>query len=232
MPKLDASLSEALRGFPREPEMLHYALRSIAAVTLRMWLGLYHRLSIDGREHLPAAGSFVIVCNHTSHLDTLCLLAAVPLRKIHRTFPAAAADYFFSSLPRSAISAILINALPFDRKVKGAESLAVCAELLKNEGNVLILFPEGTRTTDGDMGRFRSGIGRLVAGTEFPVVPCYLTGGTAAWPKGTLLPRPRKLRLRIGQPQSYRGSTPERRDVVKICEDLEMRVRELGEQHR
>ncbi len=228
IPKLDASFTEALRNFPREPEMLHYALRSFAALILRAWLGIYHRLEIDGRAHLPTSGSFVLVCNHTSHLDTLCLLAAVPLQKIHRTFPAAAADYFFSSLPRSAVSAILINALPFDRKLKGAESLSVCAELLKNAGNILIIFPEGTRTTTGKMGRFRSGIGRLVAGTDLAVVPCHLSGGTTAWPKGKLLPRPRKLRLKIDSPVDYRNSGSSAEDVVRICADLESRVRQLG----
>jgi CDP-diacylglycerol--glycerol-3-phosphate 3-phosphatidyltransferase len=131
------------------------------------------------------------------------MMCAVPLAKIHRTFPAAAADYFFSSLPRSAISAILINALPFNREAKGAESLAICTKLLENKGNILIIFPEGTRTTSGEMGRFRSGIGRLVAGTDLAVLPCYLEGGLRAWPKGKLLPRPYKLRLRIGTAQTY-----------------------------
>ena len=153
-PDIDATMTESLRNFPREPHMLIYSIRSLAAMLLRGWMRLYHRLQIDGQEHLPDRGSYVLVCNHTSHLDTLCLLSSVPLKKIHRTFPAAAADYFFSSLPRSAVSAILINALPFDRKVKGAESLTVCSKLLDNEGNVLIIFPEGTRTTSGEMAGF------------------------------------------------------------------------------
>jgi len=227
-PDIDATLAETLRNFPREPRMLAYALRAIAALLLRGWMRLYHLLRIDGRGNLPAAGSFVLVCNHTSHLDTLCLLCAVPLRKIHRTFPAAAADYFFASLPRSAVSAILINALPFDRKTKGAESLAVCANLLRNEGNVLIIFPEGTRTTSGAMGRFRSGIGRLVAGTELPVLPCYLEGGLRAWPKGKLLPRPAKLRLRIGEPKHYGHLSQDRESVLAVCADLEQAVAGLG----
>ena len=170
----------------------------------------------------------MLVCNHTSHLDTLCLLSSVPLKKIHRTFPAAAADYFFSSLPRSAVSAILINALPFDRKVKGAESLTVCSKLPDNEGNVLIIFPEGTRTTSGEMGRFRSGIGRLVVGTDLAVLPCHLAGGVNAWPKGKIFPRPRKLHLRIGETQSYGHLEKDARSVKVICEDLRERVADLG----
>jgi len=229
LPDIEVPIAESLRGFPRQPDILVYTVRSAAALLLRAWLKVYHRLSIEGRDQLPAEGSYILVCNHTSHLDTLGLLAAVPLRQIHRTFPAAAADYFFSSLPRSAVSAILINALPFDRKLRGAESLTVCAELLKTPGNILILFPEGTRTTTGAMGRFRSGIGRLVVGTSLPVVPCYFSGGAAAWPKGRLLPRPRKLRLRIGKARTYEHLEPTTESVIEACLDLQNSVAELGE---
>lgn len=227
-PDIDETMAEHLRNFPRQPYMLMYALRSIAALLLRGWMRTYHRLRIDGRSNLPTSGSFVLVCNHTSHLDTLCMLCSVPLRQIHRTFPAAAADYFFSSLPRSAISATLINALPFDRKVKGAESLTVCGKLLSNEGNILIIFPEGTRTTTGELGRFRSGIGRLVTGTDIPVLPCHLDGGFRAWPKGKWLPRPFRLHLRIGQPRHFGHLKKDTASVIAVCEELQQCVAELG----
>ena len=228
-PDIDATLLESLRDFPRQPNMLIYALRSFAALLLRGWMKIYHRLEIVGRSNLPQSGSFIIVCNHTSHLDTLSLLTATPLKKIHRTFPAAAADYFFSSLPRSAAAAIVVNALPFDRKVKGAESLTVCSHLLANEGNILIIFPEGTRTTTGEMGRFRSGIGRLVVGTDLPVVPCHIAGGMKAWPKGVLVPRPHKLRLTIGEPRTYNHLNKDTDSVQAVCRDLEDRVAHLGQ---
>ena len=228
-PDIDATLLESLRDFPRQPHMLVYALRALAALLLRGWMKAYHRLEVMGRENLPQSGSFIIVCNHTSHLDTLALMSAIPMKKIHRTFPAAAADYFFSSLPRSAASAIFINALPFDRKFKGAESLTVCTQLLANEGNILILFPEGTRTTTGAMGRFRSGIGRLVVGTDIRVVPCHLAGGLKAWPKGGVLPRPCKLRLAIGAPQIYDHLNKDSESVQVVCKDLEDRVAQLGQ---
>jgi 1-acyl-sn-glycerol-3-phosphate acyltransferase len=227
-PGIGTPVSESLRSFPREPAMLAYAVRSFAALLLRLWMRTYHRLRIDGRENLPAHGSYVLVCNHTSHLDTLCLLSSVPLRTIHRCFPAAAADYFFSSLPRSAISAVLINALPFDRKAKGARSLAMCSALLNEQGNILILFPEGTRTTTGVMGRFRSGIGRLAAGNDIDILPCHLEGGLRAWPKGKLFPRPRKLHLRIGQTKNYRHLDPCPASVRAVCAELEEYVARLG----
>lgn len=229
-PDIDESMTAHLRNFPRQPYMLMYAIRSVAALLLRAWMRSYHRLRIDGRENLPETGSFILVCNHTSHLDTLSMLCSVPLKKLHRTFPAAAADYFFSSLPRCMVSAILINALPFDRKIRGAESLTVCSELLSNEGNVLILFPEGTRTTTGELGRFRSGIGRLLVGTELPVLPCHLAGGLKAWPKGNIIPRPFPLHLRIGAPRTYNHLEKTAGSVQLICEELRDGVAELGRQ--
>jgi 1-acyl-sn-glycerol-3-phosphate acyltransferase len=227
-PDIDQTLAEHLRNFPREPRLLEYALRFLAALLLRAWMRVYHRLRVEGLEHLPQQGSFVVVCNHTSHLDTLALLCAMPIKRIHRVFPAAAADYFFSSLPRSAVSAILINALPFERKLKGAESLTLCKTLLQNDGNILIIFPEGTRTTTGEMGRFRSGIGRLVVGSDLRVVPCHLEGGLKAWPKGRLLPRPRRLHLRIGESRQYQQLEPSQESVMAVCRDLEQRVAALG----
>ena len=227
-PDIDETMTEHLSNFPRQPYMLVYAIRSVVALLLLGWMRIYHRMRIVGRENLPEQGSFVLVCNHTSHLDTLSMLCSVPLKQIHRTFPAAAADYFFSSLSRSAVSAILINALPFDRKLKGAESLTVCSELLANDGNVLIIFPEGTRTTDGEMSRFRSGIGRLVVGEDIPVIPCYLDGGLRALPKGKALPRPYPLRLSIGNAKSYGHLEKSSKSVKSICEDLERSVAALG----
>ena len=222
-------MSKRLKSFPREPGMLAYAVRSLAAVLLRAWLRAFHRLRIEGRDNLPAAGSFVLVCNHTSHLDTLCLLSAVALRNIHHCFPAAATDYFFTSLPRSALSAVLLNALPFDREAGGARSLALCTELLREDENILILFPEGTRTTTGAIARFRSGIGRLAAGNDLNVLPCHLEGGTRAWPKGNLLPRPRRVRLRIGRARNFRHLDTSPESVRTVCDELQKCVIELGE---
>jgi 1-acyl-sn-glycerol-3-phosphate acyltransferase len=231
-PDLDKSIAERLRQFPREPDITVYGLRSLAALVLRAWLRIYHRLEIIGRENLPAQGSCVMVANHTSHLDTLCLLAAMPLRKLHRTFPAAAQDYFFVNVPRLAIAAVVINALPFGRQKHIRHSLEMCHELLANPGNVLILFPEGTRTATGQMGEFKAGVGLLVAGTELPVVPCHLSGGFEAWPRGKWIPRPRKLVLRIGAPQNFSSLTPGKEAAEQICSDLQKAVVELGLQNK
>jgi 1-acyl-sn-glycerol-3-phosphate acyltransferase len=227
-PDLDKSLADRLRRFPREPDLTIYGLRALAALLLRTWLRMFHRLEIVGRENLPAQGSYVLVANHTSHLDTLCLLSALPLGKLHRAFPAAAQDYFFVNVPRLAVAAIVVNALPFGRQKNIRQSLEMCRQLLANPGNILILFPEGTRTATGRIGEFKPGIGLLVAGSELPVVPCHLDGGFRAWPKGKWIPRPRKLTLRIGQSRTYPSLTPGKDAAENVCADLQAAVVDLG----
>jgi len=211
--------------------MLVYAMRSLAALVLRGWLRTYHRLEIRGRENLPKESSFVLVANHTSHLDTLCLLAALPLRKLHRAFPAAAADYFFESVPRIWIAAVVVNALPFGRQVQIRQSLGMCQHLLENPGNVLIIFPEGTRSRTGAIGRFKPGIGALVAGRDIPVLPCYLTGGFTAWPKGRFLPRPVKMQLTIGKPRIFVTVTGTREAANAIASELEQAIKDMEANH-
>jgi 1-acyl-sn-glycerol-3-phosphate acyltransferase len=195
-------------------------LRRAAAALLRGWLRAYHRLTIVGRENLPAGGrSFVLVANHASHLDALCLLSALPPGALHRAFPAAAKDYFFVSAPLALLAGVF-NALPFDRRLNPRESLERCARLLDGRGNVLILFPEGSRSPTGEVGEFRPGVGFLLAGRATPVVPCYLEGTHAAWPKGAYLPRPRRVRLVIGRPRTYAHLLPDKGSAVHLCSDL------------
>jgi len=184
-----------------------FDLRALAAVSVRAYLRCYHRLQIRGRENLPSSGSFIMIANHTSHLDALCLLAALPLSRLNRAFPAAAQDYFCTGLRRLALSAF-VNAIPFSRRAHIRQSLKSCRELLAAAENILIWFPEGTRSATGRLADFRPGVGSLVAGTNIPVVPCAIQGGPAAFPKGGIFPRPRSLRLVIGQARRYRDMPP------------------------
>lgn len=225
---LDQPMVERLRRFPREPDMLIYGLRSLVALIIRAWLRLYFRFEVIGQEHLRTNRSLVMVSNHSSHLDTLCLLAALPLRKLHRAFPAAASDYFFQSVPRIWIAAVVVNALPFARQAQVRQSLSVCAQLLANPGNILIIFPEGTRTKTGRIQEFKSGVGALVAGRDVAVVPCHVDGAFAAWPKGCRLPRPKKVRLLIGSSRNYASVAPEKANISAIATELREAVCELS----
>ena len=216
-----------LRQFPREPDMLVYGLRSLGALIIRGLLQIYNHFEIIGHQNLRTNRSLVMVANHCSHIDTLCLLAALPLRKLHRAFPAAASDYFFQSVPRLWAAAILVNALPFARQSRVRQSLSLCRELLANPGTILIIFPEGTRSTTGEVGEFKSGIGALVAGRDIAVAPCFIDGSFRAWPKGKRFPRPRKVRLVIGAPRNYRDHGTGKSDICAIATELRDAVNEL-----
>jgi len=224
----DKTPIERLSVFPRQPDMFWYGVRFVVHVFLRAWLKVYHRYRVKGREHLPKDQPFVMVANHSSHLDALCLLSALPLTSIQKTYPAAAKDYFFTTLPKVAFSAIVVNAMPFDRKENPRESLDVCRELLATPGHALILFPEGTRSTTGELAPFKPGIGFLTAGTNIPVVPCYLDGAYRAWPKGAWIPRPRKLVLRIGAPLSFADFPADKDGAKRVAAALEEAVRNVG----
>jgi len=228
---IDQPLVDRLRRFPREPDMLVYGVRALIALVIRGWLRIYHRFEIIGHENLRTNRSLVIVANHSSHLDTLCLLAALPLRKLHRAFPAAAADYFFQSVPRTFVAAVVTNALPFARQVRVRRSLSICSELLNDPENILIIFPEGTRSETGETREFKSGIGALVAGRDVTVLPCYLQGAFRAWPKGRRLPRPKKVRLIVGAPRNYSSRNANKIDICTIAAELHRAVKELGERN-
>lgn len=226
---LGLGMFERLRRFPREPDMLIYGLRSLVSLVIRVALRIYLRFEIVGAEHLRNEGSFVLVANHSSHLDAVCLLAALPFRRLQHAFCAAAADYFFKSVPRTWIASVIVNALPFARNAQARHSLTICRELLATPGNVLILFPEGTRSKEGALQEFKSGVGALVAGCDVPVFPCYLAGAHHAWPKGVRLPRPRKVRLIVGAPRNFAGRTADRASISAIASELQTAVKQLGE---
>jgi 1-acyl-sn-glycerol-3-phosphate acyltransferase len=224
---VDQTPIDRLRQFPREPDMLVYGLRSLGALIIRGLLRIYNHFEIIGHQNLRTNRSLVIVANHCSHIDTLCLLAALPLRKLHRAFPAAASDYFFQSVPRLWAAAILVNALPFGRQAYVRQSLSLCRDLLANPGTILIIFPEGTRSTTGEVGEFKSGIGALVAGRDVAVTPCFIHGSFQVWPKGKRFPRPRRVQLIVGMPRNYRDRGTDKIDICAITAELRDAVNQL-----
>jgi 1-acyl-sn-glycerol-3-phosphate acyltransferase len=191
--------TDRLRSLSRERGLGSVVLGSAWRALVRAYLAAFHRLEVTGREHLPPA-PFVLVGNHASHLDALTLSAVLRGDTARRAHALAAGDTFFTSTLSSAFAAYAVNALPVWRKRTRASEIATLRERLVEDRLVYILFPEGTRCRDGVMAGFQPGIGALVAGSDVPVVPCYLEGAFAAWPPTRRFPKPGKLRLSIGAP--------------------------------
>ena len=170
----------------------------------------------------------MLVANHSSHLDALAVAAALPRRLARRAFALAAGDTFFTSTPAAAFAAYAVNALPVWRKRTSARDLEGMRQRLVADGDILILFPEGTRTRTGTMGRFQPGIGALVAGRDIPVVPCFLKGAFDAWPPDRRMPRPGRLHLSIGTPLRFADTAADRAGMAHVAATCEAAVRALG----
>jgi 1-acyl-sn-glycerol-3-phosphate acyltransferase len=191
---------------------------------LRVQLGLWHRLRVEGREHLPAEPPFVLAANHSSHLDSLALGCSLPWRLQDRVFPLAAGDVFFATPVLAGFAAFVMNALPLWRRNCGAHAMESLRARLVEERCVYILFPEGTRSRTGAPGRFKPGIGMLVAGTPVPVVPCRIEGAFEALPPGAVLPRPRKVVLRFGPPLVFENVPGDRTGWARAAASVEEAV--------
>jgi 1-acyl-sn-glycerol-3-phosphate acyltransferase len=229
-PARDIELSpvERARSLRRESGLVSTIGHLSWQLATKAFFRLYHRLSVEAGDFIPRQPPFVIVANHTSHLDALLLAAALPCRLCDRVFPVAAGDVFFSTPAMSLFAATLINALPMWRRNCGSHALAELRKRLVEEPCGLILFPEGTRSRDGSLGPFKAGLGMLTAGTTVPVIPCHLSGAFHAFPPEARLPRPRKIRLKIGQPLLF-DSVPNVRDgwdqIANLAQEA---VRQLG----
>lgn len=219
---------ERLRSIKREQGLISWSVHHAALGALRAYLRLYHRFTVVGREHLPRHTPFVLIANHASHLDALILAAALPRAVAGSAFPVAAGDVFFESPARSAFAAVFLNALPLWRKKATGHALEdLRARLLAGQTG-LILFPEGARSRDGATLPFKPGIGRIIAATSVPIVPCRLEGAFEAMRPGTWLPRARRITVRVGPALTFDDETlfPATREG---CEAIAGKLREAVE---
>jgi 1-acyl-sn-glycerol-3-phosphate acyltransferase len=170
-------------------------------------------------------GPVLFVANHSSHLDTPLILCALPPSWRSRTAVTAAADYFFDSWPRAVSTAFVFATVPIDRKGGAA---ATTPRVLLDERWNLVVFPEGTRSGDGQLGRFRLGAAQLAADFEVPIVPVGIRGGFAAMPRGRSWPAPgrRTVAVRFGRPLRAGGGEDVRALTARIAREVTRLLRE------
>jgi len=194
------------------------------ALAIRPFMALFIGLRVRGREHLSSAEQFILVANHSSHLDTMSLLSLFPLNQLRRIRPVAAADYFERNAFVSVVTKTLFNILPIARKNITPENnpLRRMREAIE-AGHSLIIFPEGTRGPGGELGEFRSGVAHVLAKPpNVPVLPAYLVNMGRSLPKGEFIPVPFFCEIRLGAPRVMTGNRQE------ITTALEAAVRELA----
>lgn len=217
---IDLSPGERLRSLARERGLGGLALNGAWRTMLRIYLGIFHRLEVEGREHLPVP-PFVMIANHASHLDALVLAAALRGEAGRAAHALAAGEVFFGSSAGAAFSAYAINAMPIWRGRTRRGEIELLRTRLVEDRLVYILFPEGSRSRTGDLGQFQQGLARLVEGTFVPVIPCWIDGAFTCWPPQRRWPRPGKLRLRIGAPldcSAWTTDAPGRTALTAACQ--------------
>jgi 1-acyl-sn-glycerol-3-phosphate acyltransferase len=197
------SYAERLRSPAREAGFVGTLLHGFWRLLARLYFRLWHRLTIVGREHLPAAPPYLVIANHSSHLDAPAIGCALPLRHAGRTHALAAGEVFFDTLAGATVVASVLNAFPVWRGRTKRGELVALRERLQETGGIFVAFPEGTRSRDGLLQPFKGGLGALVAGGEVPVVPCHIDGAHAALPPHRHWPRRQRITLTFGPPLRF-----------------------------
>lgn len=162
---------------------------------------LSFRLRVSGVEHLPQEGPFVLAPNHVSHLDPIVIAATLPYSKLAHIYWAARPGVTQTSWIRRWGSR-RAKTIPVGGRTPGRTSLA-CGDAVLRQGNALVWFPEGTRSADGKLRPFKSGLGILLKQHACPVVPVVLSGFHEAMPRGSRMPKWfSKLSVHYGTPLS------------------------------
>lgn len=177
-------------------------------LVVRPLISIIIGLNVSGKDRLPLKGPAIVAANHNSHLDALTLLSLWPLTKLQHVRPVAAADYFLSSKTMAWFSLNIIGILPIDRQRadETRDPLADMSAALER-GEILIVFPEGSRGDPEQLSRFKSGIARLVERHPgVPIVPVFMHGLGKALPRGDFLLVPFFADVIVGQPLYWQGS--------------------------
>ena len=182
----------------------------------RLSVVLFFRIRHSGQHHLPREGGALLLSNHQSYFDPV-LLGVATRRPL--TYLARKGLFGFGPF-RWLIESL--NAIPIDRDAGGREGLKQTLERLKR-AEIVVVFPEGTRTPDGEVQPLKPGFAVLARRAGVPVVPAAIEGAYACWPRRQKLPGPGVIQVHFGTPLS-----PEELkayDSRQLVAEVERRIR-------
>jgi 1-acyl-sn-glycerol-3-phosphate acyltransferase len=181
-------------------------------VTIAIGLRIVHK------ERLPKSGPAIVVANHNSHLDTMVIMTLFPLYLLSKLRPVAAEDYFFQNIFLRWFSLDIINIIPLPRqqKIFHTNLFNECDRALQN-GEILIIYPEGSRGEPERLSQFKSGIAYLAKShPEVPVYPIFIHGLGKSLPKGEALFVPFFCDVFIGDSIRWNGSKSSFMELLKL----------------
>jgi 1-acyl-sn-glycerol-3-phosphate acyltransferase len=181
------------------------------------------KVEVHGVKNLKKVGkAFIVIANHSSHLDAPLILGSLPMRMSRYLAAGAAADYFFDVWWRRGLTGLFFNAFPVDRS--GVNPRSVSAKVLLQKGVPLLVFPEGTRAKDyRKRGHFKPGAAALAISTGVPIVPVALVGAGRAHPRGSKWPKPGRLAVGVvyGEPMFARNGEVPNDFMARIKAEIE-----------
>jgi long-chain acyl-CoA synthetase len=195
-------------------------LRWLVRGSVATLMNTYIRVRVKGRENVLPEGPFILAPNHTSHLDTPAVVKAVGRKR--RVWVAGAEDYFFDTRLKRLIFGRLLDTIAFDRQADGVMGLRRCGDALSS-GDGLLIFPEGTRSTTGQMQPFKIGVAVLAIDRGVPIIPVHIDRAFNLLPKGRRLIRPGTVEVTFGRP-IYPPSVDELDDVYEGFRELAKQV--------
>ncbi|MEW6740083.1 MAG: AMP-binding protein [Nitrospirota bacterium] len=186
----------------REKVGFHYSIAELSvAYTIRLiqtiLFKLFFRFKVQGKEHIPEHGPFVIAPNHASFLDGFVIASSVSYKTFKGLYFLGFQKYFAGRF-RSWFAEVS-HVIPIDPEIYLNKALQMSAYVLKNK-KALCIFPEGGRSFNGSLMEFRKGIGVLAAEMDIPVVPAFIRGTFEALPRGAKFIRPSKIEVFFGEP--------------------------------
>jgi 1-acyl-sn-glycerol-3-phosphate acyltransferase len=167
-----------------------------------------------GRKRIPRKGGVIIACSHQSYLDPIIIgfSCSRPVRYFARS--GLFKNRLFAAVIRS------YGAFEVERGEADIGAIRKCAEFL-SKGEPVLLFPEGTRTEDGEIGPLHPGLFLIARRACVPIVPAAIEGSFKAYPRGFLFPRPHPVRIFYGRPRyPAREETDYRREAESLREEL------------
>jgi 1-acyl-sn-glycerol-3-phosphate acyltransferase len=198
-------------------------LYAIARVLLAIFFRLFNRWEVTGGELMPRAGGLLLIANHTSYADPPIVGTASP-RPVH--FMAKAELFHY---PVLGWLIRRTHAFPVRRQAGDREALRQAVRLLR-AGKVLLIFPEGTRSSDGRLKAFEHGAAFIALSSRAQVVPIAICGADHLLPRHRPIPRPAKLRVRFGPPLGLahlHGQRPTRELLQRASDEMAAALGEL-----